>query len=80
MKKLFAVMVLTLALAGSAFAHCGTCGVGDAKGGAAHSGAQCPMHGEKNAVLTEAAKALETSNPDLAAKLNDMSAKCCGGH
>ncbi len=76
--------IVSLMLTSTAFAHCGHCGKeaqGHAEGGAQiHAGAQCPMHGEKNAVLLEAAKALETSNPDLAGKLNAMAASCCGGH
>ncbi len=81
MKKLFAVALLSLVLAGQVYAHCGKCGVeGGKDAAAAHSGKQCPMHAEKNAVLSEAAKALETSKPDLSAKLNDMASKCCSGH
>ena len=80
MRNLFAVMVLSLVLAGHVYAHCGTCGVGEPKHAAAHSGAYCPMHGEKNAVLMDAAEALESSNPDLSAKLNDMASNCCSGH
>lgn len=83
MKSVISAVVLSLAIATSAFAHCGKCGMeGEHKqeAGAAHSGVQCPMHGEKNAVLTEAAAALEGSNPELAAKLKDFAAKCCGGH
>lgn len=85
MKKVLGILVLTLAIAGSAYAHCGKCGVeGDHKhvegAAAAHSGAGCPMHGEKNATLTEASAALQASNPDLAKKLSDMAANCCGGH
>lgn len=44
---------------------------------AAHMGANCPMHAEKNKVLLDAAKALEGTNADLAAKLKDLAAKCC---
>lgn len=85
MKKFIGVVVLSLALAGSAWAHCGMCGVGGekAKGHAAageHAGASCPMHGEKNATLLEAAGELEVSKPELAAKLKDMAAHCCGSH
>ncbi len=80
MRKLFAVALLSLALAGPVYAHCGQCGVEGGKDAAAHSGKQCPMHAEKNTVLSDAAKALETSNPGLSAKLNDMASKCCGSH
>jgi hypothetical protein len=80
MKKWFTVMVFSMALAGVAYAHCGKCGMDGAEAGSAHSGVQCPMHAEKNTVLTDAAKALETSNPDLSAKLKDMAANCCAGH
>lgn len=81
MKKIFGILVLTLAIAGSAYAHCGKCG-GEAdhkhaEGAAAHSGAGCPMHGDKNATLTEASAALQASNPDLAAKVKSIAENCC---
>lgn len=68
MKKWISMLALMLALATPVLAE------------DAHSGAQCPMHGEKNAILTEAATALEGTNADLAAKLKDLAATCCGKH
>ena len=81
--------LMVLALSVPAFAHCGKCGMdGDHAAEAAaaapaeatataHAGADCPMHAEKNKVLLDAAKALEGTNADLAAKLKDLAAKCC---
>jgi len=83
MKAWILAGILSLGFASSALAHCGSCGVeGDhsKKGGEVHAGAHCPMHGEKNAVLNEAAAALEASNPELASKLKDIATNCCGGH
>lgn len=84
MKLGLIVGIVSLMLASPAFANCGHCDK-DAHGhkeGAAevHTGVQCPMHAEKNAVLLDAAKALETSNPGLAGKLKAMAANCCEGH
>ncbi len=84
MKRVMIAGIVSLLVASPAFANCGHCGKG-AQGQTAgaeevHAGAQCSLHGEKNAVLLDAAKALETSHPELAGKLKDLAAHCCGEH
>lgn len=82
MKRVVIAGIVSLLLASPALANCGHCDLDKAKAHAdgAHAGAQCPMHGDKNAVLLDAAKALETSHPELAGKLKDLAAHCCGEH
>jgi hypothetical protein len=87
MKKWMSVLVVSLMLASPAFAHCGKCGMGDdhaapaatAEGAAGE--AKCPMmKGEMAATIQEAVKALETSNPELSAKLAKAAENCCAKH
>lgn len=78
--------LLSLAMISPVYAGCGMCGDDkphdkhDSAEHAAHSGKMCPMHGEKNEVLLEAAKELKKSNPELASELEAMAKNCCGGH
>jgi hypothetical protein len=66
-KSLFLSLFGLMLVAGLAMANCG---MDHDKG--------CPMHKEKNQVLTDASKALEQSNPELSGKLKDMADNCCG--
>ncbi len=82
MKTLLLAGLLSLSLVAPVYAGCGACGMDHGKESDAgtHAGKMCPMHGEKNATLIEAADALEKSHPELAKELKHMADHCCGGH
>lgn len=61
MKKLLLVWMFLVASTVAAWAHCGTCGMGDEK-----------KASSKSDILMQASNELQASNPELAAQLKEM--------